>query len=83
MKRRILVALLAVLMMSGTLGAVQHTAAQGGGCKAFGQNVAELVRLRAQLVFGEGLEIVGDLVDLVHERPQLLRLTLVTVTKNF
>ena len=41
MRRKSLVAILAVVMSLGSAVAVP-AAAQGGGCKAFGQNVASL-----------------------------------------
>jgi hypothetical protein len=41
MKRRIVVTVLAIVM-SGLMGIAQPAAAEGGGCAAFGQNIAFL-----------------------------------------
>ncbi len=51
MKHRIVVAPLAVLM-SGSIAAAQPAAAEGDGCKEFGQNISFLARSLGP-VFGQ------------------------------
>lgn len=53
MKRRIAVTLLAMLMMFGSMAGGQAAAAQGGGCKEFGQNVAFLAQFLEPGLFGQ------------------------------
>jgi hypothetical protein len=69
MKRRIVVALLAVVMMAGTTATAQPATAQGGGCKAFGQNVANLATALGP-VFGQTVSSNAPINEAVVEAEQ-------------